>query len=196
MGNPDGVEYDIKNGQYQYHRKNTRINPDKSVGVDLNRNFDSWWCVAGASTYPNSDTYCGPKAFSEPESQHLRDFILAHKNLKTHISYHSYASEVLYPWGGNDADVPNDKDKQVFEKAAGQMAGMTGYTAEKSSAMYIATGDSCDWAYSAGEIFAFTIELEGNNFYPGAGIITKTVTSNIKAAMYLLSITDNPYKII
>ncbi len=196
MGNPDGVEYDIKGGKYQYFRKNTRINPDKSVGVDLNRNFDSWWCEAGASTYPSADTYCGPKAFSEPESQHLRDFMLARKNIKTHISYHSYASEILYPWGGSDADVPNLKDKQVFEKAGAEMGKMTGYLSHKSSEMYIATGDSCDWAYAAGGILAFTFELEGSNFYPGAGIITKTVTSNIKAATYLLSITDNPYKVI
>jgi carboxypeptidase T len=196
MGNPDGVEYDIKGGTYQYFRKNTRINPDKSVGVDLNRNFDSWWCQAGASTYPDADTYCGPSAFSEPESQHLRDFFLAHKNIKTHISYHSYASEVLYPWGGSDDDVADARDKQVFENVAAKMAGMTGYTAEKSSAMYIATGDSCDWAYAEGKVFAFTIELEGNGFYPGPGIITKTVNSNIKAAVYLLSVTDNPYKVI
>ncbi len=194
MGNPDGVEYDIKNGKYAYFRKNTRVNADKSVGVDLNRNFDSWWCQAGASTYPGADTYCGPSAFSEPESRHLRDFMLARKNLKTHISYHSYASEILYPWGGNDADVPVARDKDAFVKMAGEMARLTGYSAQKSSDMYIATGDSCDWAYAAGGILAFTFELEGNGFYPGAGIITKTVNSNIKAAVYLLSMTGNPYK--
>ncbi len=194
MGNPDGVEYDIKSGKYQYFRKNARVNPDKSIGVDLNRNFDSWWCEAGASTYPGADTYCGPKAFSEPESQRLRDFMLARKNIKTHISYHSYASEILYPWGGNDADVPNAKDKDAFVKLSGEMGKLTGYTARKSSDMYIATGDSCDWAYAAGGILAFTFELEGNGFYPGAGLITKTVNNNIKAAVYLLSKTANPYQ--
>lgn len=193
MGNPDGVEYDIKGGKYQYFRKNARVNPDKSIGVDLNRNFDSWWCQAGASTYPGADTYCGPSAFSEPESQRLRDFMLARKNIKTHISYHTYASEILYPWGGSDADVPNAKDKDAFVKMSGEMSKLTGYTARKSSDMYIATGDSCDWAYAAGGILAFTFELEGNGFYPGAGLITKTVTSNVKAAVYLLSKTANPY---
>jgi carboxypeptidase T len=194
MGNPDGVEYDIKGGKYQYFRKNTRVNPDKSIGVDLNRNFDAWWCEAGASTYPGADTYCGPKAFSEPESQHLRDFMLSRKNIKTHISYHTYASEVLYPWGGKDEDVPDANDKAAFEKIAGQLASLTGYTAEKSSAMYIASGDSCDWAYAQAKILAFTIELEGSSFYPGAAIINKTVASNIKAAVYLLSMTANPYR--
>ena len=194
MLNPDGVEYDIKGGKYQYFRKNARVNPDKSIGVDLNRNYDSWWCEAGASTYPGADTYCGPKAFSEPESQAVKKFIEARKNLKTHISYHTYASEILYPWGGNDADVPIAKDKAAFIKLAGEMAKITGYVARKSSDMYIATGDSCDWAYASGNILAFTFELEGNGFYPGAGLINKTVTSNVKAAVYLLSVTENPYK--
>ena len=196
MGNPDGVEYDIKNGSYQYYRKNMSTNSDKSRGVDLNRNFDSWWCEAGASTYPNSDTYCGPKAFSEPESQHIRDFMLSRKNLKTHISYHSYASEILYPWGGQDADVPNEKDKQAFVKIAGEMGKLTGYQPLKSSDMYIATGDSCDWAYAATGALSFTFELEGKGFYPGAAIVKGAVERNIKAAVYLLSVTDNPYKVI
>jgi len=195
MGNPDGAEYDIKNGSYQYYRKNMSTNSDKSRGVDLNRNFDSWWCEAGASTYPGADTYCGPKAFSEPESQRLRDFMLARKNIRTHISYHSYASEILYPWGGSDEDVPNLKDKQFFEKVGGEMGKMTGYRSHKSSEMYIATGDSCDWAYAAG-ILAFTFELEGRGFYPGSAILSGAVSKNIKAAVYLLSVTDNPYKVL
>lgn len=41
MLNPDGVEYDIRGGRYRMHRKNARINSDKTVGVDLNRNYDS-----------------------------------------------------------------------------------------------------------------------------------------------------------
>ncbi len=194
MGNPDGVEYDVKSGSYQYYRKNMSVNSDKSRGVDLNRNFDSWWCESGASTYPNSDTYCGPKAFSEPESQAIKRFFEARRNIKTHISYHSYASEILYPWGGNEADVPNAKDKQAFVKIAGEMAKLTGYESLKSSDMYIATGDSCDWAYAATGVLAFTFELEGRGFYPGAAIINGAADRNIKAAVYLLSVTDNPYK--
>lgn len=196
MLNPDGAEYDIKDGNYQYHRKNMSFNSDKSRGVDLNRNYDSWWCESGASTYPGSDTYCGPKAFSEPESQAVKRFIEARKNLKTHISYHSYASTILYPWGGQEADVENVKDRTAFINMAAAMGKLTGYHPEKSSDMYVATGDSCDWAYAAGGIFAFTFELDGRGFYPGAAIVSGTVTKNIKAAVYLLSVTDNPHKVV
>ena len=196
MGNPDGVEFDISTGRYQMFRKNMRTNSDGSKGVDLNRNFDSWWCQEGASHSEWSDTYCGPSAFSEPESQAIKRFFEARPNIKTHITYHSYGGQVLYPWGGSEDEVPDTRDRAVFVKAAQAMASYTGYRPEKSSDMYVATGDSADWAYAATKAFAFTFELEGRGFYPGAAIITTAVEKNIRAAVYLLSITDNPYKII
>jgi hypothetical protein len=112
------------------------------------------------------------------------------------ISYHSYASTVLYPYGGSEAEIPDARDRKVFVDMAGRMGALTGYHPEKSSDMYVATGDTCDWAYDAARIFAFTTELEGNGFYPGASIISKAVKNNIKAAAYMLGATDNPYKTI
>jgi len=196
MGNPDGAEYDIKTGNYQYYRKNMAKNAGGSRGVDLNRNFDSWWCEAGASDYPGADTYCGPKAFSEPESQHIKRFMESRRNIKTHISYHTYGSLILYPWGGSDENVADERDRNVFIKAGDAMGRLTGYYSQKSSDMYVATGDSADWVYAATGAFAFTFELEGRNFYPGASIIKTSVEKNIKAGLYLLGITDNPYKVL
>lgn len=196
MANPDGAEFDIKTGSYQYYRKNMAKNAGGSRGVDLNRNFDSWWCESGASTYPSADTYCGPRAFSEPESQHIKRFFESRRNLKTHISFHSYASEILYPWGGQEADVPSEQDKRAFIKIATEMGKLTNYAPIKSSDMYVATGDSADWAYAATGALSFTFELEGRGFYPGAAIVKGAVERNIKASVYLLSVTDNPYKVI
>lgn len=196
MLNPDGVEYDIRTGRYQMHRKNTRINADKTVGVDLNRNYDSWWCTAGSSSYPGADTYCGTAPFSEPETQAVKKFVETRKNLKTLMSYHSFSSLILYPWGGKDGPVENERDRKVFEKMGDEMAAVTGYTPELSSDLYVATGDTCDWAYATRGIFAFTTELEGNSFYPGTGIIARTVKNNVKAAVYLLSVSEDPYKTI
>lgn len=196
MGNPDGVEYDIKTGNYQYYRKNMARNAGGSRGVDLNRNFDSWWCESGASSYPSADTYCGPKAFSEPESQHIKRFMESRRNIRTHISYHTYGSLVLYPWGGTDDPVENVRDRNVFIKAGAEMGRLTGYQPQKSSELYVATGDSADWAYAATGAFSFTFELEGRGFYPGAAIVKSAVEKNVKAGVYLLSITDNPYKVL
>jgi carboxypeptidase T len=196
MLNADGAEYDIKTGSYRWHRKNTRLNPDKSVGVDLNRNYDSLWCKAGASHSPSSDIYCGPSPFSEPETLTVKKFVETRKNIKTLMSYHSYSSLLLYPWAGKDTPLENAKDRAVFEKMAGAMAGLTGYTPQQSSDLYVATGDTTDWAYATAGIFAFTTELEGRSFYSGSGIIEKAVANNVKAALYMLSVTDDPYKLL
>lgn len=194
--NPDGLEYDIRTGRYQMHRKNTRINADKTVGVDLNRNYDSWWCTAGSSSYPGADTYCGTAPFSEPETLAVKKFVEARKNLKTLMSYHSFSDLILYPWGGKDAPVEDERDRKVFVKMAGEMAAATGYAPQLSSDLYVATGDTCDWAYKTGKIFAFTTELEGGTFYPGTGIIARTVKNNVKAAVYMLSVSENPYQVL
>ncbi len=195
LTNPDGAEYDIQTGKYRWHRKNTRVNSDKSIGVDLNRNYDSLWCQAGASHSPAADTYCGPSAFSEPETRVIKRFVEARKNIKTLMSYHSYSSLLLYPWAGKDVPVENLKDRKVFEAMAKGMVAFTGYTPEQSSDLYVATGDTTDWAYSTAGIFAFTTELEGTTFYPGAAIVDRAVSRNIKAAVYMLGVTDDPYKL-
>ncbi|MBU2573015.1 MAG: zinc carboxypeptidase [Elusimicrobia bacterium] len=195
MLNADGAEYDIRTGKYRWHRKNMRVNADKTIGVDLNRNYDARWCTAGASHSPYSDTYCGTAPFSEPEALALKKFIEARKNIKTLMSYHSYSDLILYPWAGLGTPLENEKDRKVFEKMAKAMAGFTGYTPQQSSDLYVATGDTTDWAYMTAGIFAFTTELEGRGFYPGAGIIEHAVTNNVKAAVYMLSVTDDPYKL-
>jgi len=196
MLNPDGVEYDISDGSYKMFRKNMSKNSDGSRGTDLNRNYDIWWCQKGSSHTPRYDTYCGKSAFSEPESSAIKKFITGHPNLKTHISYHTYGGNILWPYGGSDEDVASSKDKKFLETAAKAMAKMTGYTAEKSSDMYLASGDSCDWAYKDAGLLSFTFELDGNDFYPGASIIKSVVDKNVKAGLYLLSVTDDPYKTV
>lgn len=200
MVNPDGAEYDISTGKYKWWRKNRSVNAGGTYGVDLNRNYDARWCEAGASTNPSADTYCGPRAFSEPETRAIRDFVLSRPNIKTLLSYHTYSELILYPWAGSAAPLENKTDLKVFETMAKRFAVYTGYVPQQSSDLYVATGDTTDWAYMARNIFAFTFELTpkrwgGGGFYPGAGVIEKVVSDNIKAAMYMLSVTDDPYKL-
>jgi carboxypeptidase T len=194
MLNPDGSEYDIATGSYRYWRKNTnKYGGSSPVGADLNRNYDFDWCKYGSSSSQNADTYCGKTAFSEPETKALRDFSKNHKNIKTALSYHSYSSLVLYPWGGRDEDVSDANDKNAFIKHANAMGKILNYEAEKSSELYLASGDMCDWIYDQLKVLAFTIELEGRGFYPGSAMIDKAFDTNKKAALYLMSVTANPY---
>ena len=47
-----------------------------------------------------AETYRGPRAFSEPETAAVRDFILKRaKDIQIYLTFHSYGQMFLYPWG-------------------------------------------------------------------------------------------------
>ncbi len=199
MVNPDGVEHDISGGKYRMHRKNMAKNAGGSTGVDLNRNYGWGWGGRGASPNPDDDTYRGTAAFSEPESKAVRDFVNARPNLKIMISYHTFSELILYPWGGSNDPIPDAKARTAFISMAGEMAKITGYTPQQSSDLYVATGDTCDWAWGEKGIFAFTFELTPKSmwdggFYPGAAAVQRTFSANIRPALYLIDLADDPYR--
>jgi len=199
MVNPDGAEYDIESGRYRWQRKNMRANADGSVGVDLNRNFGHTWGGVGASDRPGSDTYRGPAAFSEPESQAVRDFIRARPDIRIMVSYHSYGEMVLYPWGHLQSPVPDTRAHQAFKTMASVMGDMTGYRDMQSADLYPASGDTCDWAWGERGVFCFTFELSpgrwgGGGFYPGPDAVASTFEANIDPALYMIGLADDPYR--
>src|SRR5690606_8892087 len=79
--NPDGYYYDevIEPDGGGLWRKNRRNNGDGSYGIDLNRNFGYQWGYddEGSSPDGSDETYRGASAFSEPETQRLRDFMIS-----------------------------------------------------------------------------------------------------------------------
>jgi carboxypeptidase T len=197
--NPDGAEFDVETGNYKWHRKNLAKNADGSTGVDLNRNYDFRFGGEGASDSPGSDTYHGPSAFSEPESRAVRDFVNALPNLKMMVSYHTFSELILYPWGGVDEPIPDTRALNAFKAMAGKMAQQTGYTPQQSSDLYVATGDTCDWAWGSKGVFCFTFELTPKSswqggFYPGAGAVQSTFQKNIEPALYMIELADDPYR--
>ncbi len=201
--NPDGGEYDVATGVYQYWRKNRRPNPDASVGVDLNRNYGYRWGGPGSSGWPGDDTYRGPEPFSEPETQVVRDFVLAHGDITAAITFHTYAELILYPYGYTYDDLPPDmnaEDLSTFEALAGYMAETNGYIAQQASDLYATSGDTVDWLYGAQGIFGFTFEMYPRSytpgFYPPGDVIERETRRNTAAVTYLAGVADNPRKVI
>lgn len=47
---------------------------------DYNRNWGFQWGVAGSSTNPCSEVYQGPRAFSEPETKAMSNYVLKIKD--------------------------------------------------------------------------------------------------------------------
>lgn len=198
--NPDGALYDIKGKRYKMWRKNRVRNNNGSYGVDLNRNYSRFWGGSGASSSPRSDIYHGPRAFSEPETIAIKKFLEETANLRFVLSFHTYSELILYPWGGSYSGV-GGKDQDVFEKMARKMSQWNNYKPMQASGLYIASGDTCDYAYGELNIFCFTFELSpkdffSGGFYPGAGIIDKTFKANLNPALYMIESAADPYQVL
>lgn len=192
--NPDGLEYSIH--FYRYWRKNRRDNEDGSVGIDLNRNYGYQWGIdnIGSSPYTFSDTYRGPSAFSEPETQAIRD-LFAQRNFTALISYHSYSQVILYPWGYTDQPSADDLLlEQMATDMSAQIQAVNGNIygfMQAGEGFYLTNGDTTDWSYGVYGIPSFTIELPPvdrlqGEFFNAEEDIQSIFDENLPAMLYLI----------
>jgi carboxypeptidase T len=193
MVNPDGHEY--SRTQNRLWRKNRRQNPDGSIGVDPNRNYGYMWGTLDVNTsshVPRDETYVGPRAFSEPETQAVRN-VVARELFRGVITYHSFSQLILYPWGYTDKPAPDAfaglKMAEVAKRMAQLIQGVHGtvYTPEQSSQLYPTAGDTTDWTYGEYGIPSFTIELRPDSIAHGGFLlppaqIQPTFEENLPAA--------------
>ena len=82
MVNPDGHEHSRIDQRLWVTAEATRTG---SFGVDPNRNYGYMWGILNVpdlrSHVPSDETYVGPRAFSEPETQAVRDLIACERFL-------------------------------------------------------------------------------------------------------------------
>ena len=163
VNNPDGYEYTFTPG-HRLWRKNLADNDHNGEittedGVDPNRNFSSHWGLDpdGSSADPTSETYRGPSAASEPETQAMESlFDEIHPVFQKND--HTAAQLLLYPQGFQQ-DTPS-ADDQIFKALAGDpfKPGIEGFLPELSAGLYITNGDFTDWAYNTQDTLSFTPE--------------------------------------
>ncbi|MCA2005239.1 MAG: immune inhibitor A [Ignavibacterium sp.] len=190
--NPDGYEYNRltnPNGGGMW-RKNRRNNGDGSYGVDLNRNFGYMWGYdnSGSSPIPSDETYRGPFAFSEPESQAVRNFAVQN-NYKTHFNLHSYQDAFLYPWGYINALTP---DSATYREYASDMAGFNQYEYGNSGQIlgYNSNGSVRDWMYgeqtTKQKAFGYTVEIgsSSDGFWPPQSRIFPLAQGMLRPNLY------------
>lgn len=202
--NPDGLEYDISKRKYKFWRKNRSPLDTNTgcVGVDLNRNYGYKWSRVGSSSNPCSEVYHGAKPFSALESKAMKAFLEKHINIKILISFHTFSELILYPWGHTYNELENRRDLDTHTTIAQTMAGWNGYTPMQSSSLYAAAGDTTDWSYGVLGMISFTFELSPGRsfsrqgFYPGDEIIEPTFNDNLRPALYLIDLADDPYRAV
>jgi len=201
--NPDGYAYNDMStpGGGGMWRKNRRNNGDGSFGVDLNRNYGYMWGYdnIGSSPDPDDETYRGPSAFSELETQAMRDFIIAHDFILT-LYFHSYGNLILWPYSYDyDLYTPDDN---IFTALGRSINNINGYRPGPGWTLYPTNGDSDDWGYGEQTLkdknYAITIEIGSydDGFWPEVSRINPLVQENIPVCYYLANLVGDIYTVL
>jgi len=163
--NPDGYVYNESiqpngGGMHRKNRRDTNCGNGTDRGVDLNRNYGYGWGAnnTGSSPDPCATTYRGEAAFSEPETQMVRDFI-EDRNFNNVIHYHTYSNVYIHPYG--NATLPDEPDLTTFREIGNEMARFNGYGVGTGyeTIGYTVNGDAVDWTYGHQGLISFTPEV-------------------------------------
>lgn len=188
--NPDGYIYNetLEPNGGGMHRKNKRPTGGNNPGVDLNRNFGYQWGVSGSSNNVTNDTYRGPSAFSEPETQAFKWFAEQY-GFTAAFTHHSYANLLLWPYGYADVQTA---DNALYAAVTAEMVTESGFVNEQSVDLYPAAGDTDDWMYTATpekpKVLAMTPETgnDDDGFWPAQNRILPICRHNLKMNLDLV----------
>jgi carboxypeptidase T len=193
--------------------------PTNQLGIDLNRNFNFKWGTVNTPSEPAcGQTYPGPIAESEPETQEIQDLVrtlipdqrgagdndpapLTTTGLL--LTLHSYGNLVLWPWGYTGNTAPNAGDLSLIGR---KFAGYNGYTPQQSIQLYPTSGTTDDWSYGELGIPSFTFEVGlswgtcGGFMPPYSCLDGETNGSfwplNLPAFLYAARIARTPYRLV
>jgi len=203
--NPDGYiqnQQTYPNGGGMW-RKNRRDVGGTIYGVDIPRNYEYMWGYnnIGSSPIPQDETYRGTAPFSEPETQAVRDFCLAHNFIIAH-NFHCYGDAVISPWG---YQLEQTSDSVFFNNIVQLATCINNYDnfwyATNGLYYYERNGDHLDWQYgeqiAKPKIFALATEVGNNNdgFWPIPERIFPLAEENVylnKVLAWGPGVIDNP----
>ncbi len=162
IANPDGYQHTWDDNRLW--RKTRRVNGDGTFGVDWNRNFAAGWGGPGSSGNTNSDTYRGSGPFSEPETQAIRDDVMAQSNTVAFFDVHCYSQLILWPYGYDDTEPEGTAGvvhRMIGEGIRDAIASVhgTSFAPQPAHDLYLASGTSLDWAWDDAGVYSFTYEL-------------------------------------
>jgi len=199
VDNPDGYVYNEQNHPNGggMHRKNMRPDCLSEPGVDLNRNWGYMWGYdnSGSSSNPCDQTYRGTAAFSEPETQALRDFIIAHQPVAV-LNYHTYGNLLIRPYGYDAAVELPDSALAVFTEAGQDLVRDNHYLFGNSleTVSYLANGTTSDWIFGSQGILNYTPEVGSYSqgaFWPATEYIFPLAEENFTMNRHLALIAGH-----
>ena len=208
VSNPDGRKQAETGLSW---RKNTNENycgpTSTSRGADLNRNFDFHWSEINPYPIECAESYYGPFALSEPESQAISDYELAlfpdqrgpndtdpapMDTTGVFIDLHSYGNYVLWPYGFDETSIaPNNLQLQTLGR---KLSYFNNYSPSRAQPPFTASGASDDYSYGTLGIAAYTIEM-GTDFFQDCNTFEDTIyPDNLEALVYAVKSARRPYQ--
>lgn len=187
--NPDGHTHALQGADWRKNANN-QSGGKRRVGIDLNRNYATAWGTVGDSGNPESDVFRGTSAFSEPESQAIRDLVTKRPPV-IYLTFHSYANTVMWAWDHKKTPPPDAPRLAALGKAMGKLSG---YDAYQGAEMYLNGGGDTDWVYDNFKSLTYTVEVGSWNdgFMPPSSRLPKFFDENRAMMMYALKVADNP----
>ena len=108
-----------------------------------------------------------------------------------YISVHSYGGWILLPWGKTAKRPPNFNS---FEILGEKLAYFNRYSAcNVAECLYLAHGNSEDWAYDVFKIPALTYELGSAFFQRCSDFENDVFPTNLKSLLHAFRIASNPF---
>lgn len=189
-------------------------------GIDLNRNFPFHWNTTngeGSSDWSCDQTFHGPAAGSEPETQNLVRYVAGTSGTGGYsggalpdrrngdlagaapedyaglfFDIHSYSQLVLWSWGDTQTPAPNDA---ALRSLGRRLAWFNDYTPQASVELYPTDGTTDDTFYGLLGAPSYTIEL-GTDFFESCSSFTSaTYPKNLAALKYAARTAPAPYRL-
>ncbi|ENN78585.1 hypothetical protein YQE_04953, partial [Dendroctonus ponderosae] len=142
------------------------------VFMESNIHAREWqWMNGGSSQNPCSEIYAGPRAFSEPSVDVMKDFIASvAENMVAYIDFHSFSQMLLLPFGHTTDPLMNyDEMMEIAEVALEELRQVHGTEyvwGNIAETIYIASGSSMDWVKGEFEVpIAYTYELRDRGLH-------------------------------
>ena len=214
QANPDGRK--LAEAQWNSTAAGQRKNANAGfcaatrIGVDLNRNFPFAWNSTGGSGSSGdacADTFRGPAAGSEPETNAITTYVRSifpdargpnpldaapDDTPGIFIDMHSHSRLVLWPWGATNTIAPNGAPMQTLGR---RLAWFNGYTPQQSPGLYLTDGTTIDFAYGELGVASMVYEL-GVAFFESCGTFQSTVLpDNLRSLTYALRVAREPYRL-
>ncbi len=206
QANPDGRKK-AEAGVLWRKNNNTNYCRSSTKGADLNRNSSFEWNTGGSSSNQCNETYRGPSAASEPETQGIQNYASSlfpdQRGPNTtdaapastsgiFITLHSYSQLVLWPWGSRSSAAPNGTALQTLGR---KFAYFNNYTPQQSVGLYPTSGTSDDYVYGTLGIASYTFELGTSFFQPCSDFTNTILPNNLNALLYAIRVARAPYQL-